>query len=91
MKHPMTSSNLRIGTRIGMSFAATIILLLCVALLAGQALGSVNQAVRDVTKDFYVKVQLINDIQIEINEQSRRVRNTLILDKPEQVQGELKL
>ena len=86
----MTLGNLRIGARIGIAFAATIALLALVSLLASYSLRSVNQAVRDVTKDFYIKVQLTNDIQIEINEQSRHVRNMLILEKPEQVQAEFK-
>ncbi len=83
-------SNLRIGTRIGLAFAATIILLIGVAVLAGGALSTVNQALQAVTKDFYVKVQLVGDIEDEINKQARFTRNLLIFDQTAQLEAEYK-
>jgi methyl-accepting chemotaxis protein len=83
-------SNLRIGTRIGLAFAATIVLLIGVAVLAGSALGTVNHSLQAVTKDFYVKVQLVGAIEGEINKQARFTRNLLILDQTAQLDAELK-
>ncbi|RYF01245.1 MAG: HAMP domain-containing protein [Comamonadaceae bacterium] len=75
--------NLRIGYRIGLAFAATIVLLAIVAVLSITALGKVNQALHSVTKDYYVKVRLLDDISNEVDKQARMVRNLLIFDAPE--------
>jgi len=76
-------SNLRIGYRIGLAFAATIVLLIVVALLSVRSLASVNDALHAVTKDYYVKVRLLDDIADEVDLQARQVRNLLIFDSPE--------
>ncbi|MDR6216091.1 methyl-accepting chemotaxis protein [Paracidovorax wautersii] len=75
--------NLRIGYRIGLAFAATIVLLIVVAVLSVTSLDRVNDALHSVTKDYYVKVRLLDDIADEVDLQARLVRNLLIFEAPE--------
>ncbi len=82
-------NDMRIGARIGLAFALTIVLLVTVAALAMQTLTTVNRALTDVTKDYYVKVRLTAKVGDEINKQARYARNMLILDAPAQRDGEL--
>ena len=82
--------NLRIGYRIGLAFAATIALLAVVAALSITALVKVNDALHAVTKDYYVKVRLLDDISDEVDKQARMVRNLLIFDAPDVRAAEVK-
>jgi len=82
--------NLRIGFRIGLAFAATIVLLAILAMLSVNALGKVNDALHSVTKDYYVKVRLLDDISDEVDKQARMARNLLIFDAPEARAEEVK-
>ena len=82
-------SGLRIGMRIGLAFACTIALLAAVALVSAQALTTVEQALRSVTQDYYVKVRLIGKVGDEINRQARTTRNLLIFEDAAQRAEEL--
>ncbi|GKT24338.1 methyl-accepting chemotaxis protein [Acidovorax sp. SUPP3334] len=82
--------NLRIGTRITLAFLATIALLILVSGIAMSALNNVNQALTLVTKDYYAKVRLLNEISDEVDQQARYVRNLVIFEDPTQRTQEIK-
>ncbi|GKS97138.1 methyl-accepting chemotaxis protein [Acidovorax sp. SUPP2825] len=82
--------NLRIGPRITLAFLSTIVLLLLVAGISMSALSNVNQALTLVTKDYYVKVRLLNEISDEVDQQARYVRNLVIFDDATQRAQEIK-
>ncbi len=85
-----TLAHLRIGPRIALAFALTLLLMLVVALFAGGMLTQVNRSLHLVTDDYYVKVQLVGQIQDEINKQARFARNLLIMDAGPARDGEAK-
>ena len=80
MQNPMnTIRNLKISRRMALSFGAVILLMLAVAGLAMQILMSLNQDLKDVTQDYYVKVRITNKISDEISKQGKFSRDSLIL------------
>ncbi|KWT93564.1 methyl-accepting chemotaxis protein [Candidatus Magnetominusculus xianensis] len=81
--------NMKTGTRLGLAFGIIIVLLLVIAVVGINSLGSLNHDMDDIVKDKYPKVAILNDIQGEINQIARSMRNMLILDKKEQIQKEL--
>ncbi|MDA8447578.1 methyl-accepting chemotaxis protein [Paracidovorax valerianellae] len=82
--------NLRIGPRITLAFLATIVLLMLVSGIAMSSLSNVNRALTLVTKDYYAKVRLLNEISDEVDQQARYVRNLVIFDNAEQRAQEIK-
>ncbi|MEO5361830.1 MAG: methyl-accepting chemotaxis protein [Nitrospirota bacterium] len=81
--------NMKTGTRLGLAFGIVVVLLVVVAFVGINSLGSLNHELDDIVKDKYPKVAILNDIQGEINQIARSMRNALIMDKKEQIQKEL--
>ncbi|MEQ6438280.1 methyl-accepting chemotaxis protein [Comamonas sp. w2-DMI] len=71
--------NMKIGTRMTLSFGMVILLLLVVALVSIQMLRSLSKEINDVTQDFYVKVRITSRISQEIGVQGQLARDMLIL------------
>ncbi len=80
--------NLKISRRMALSFGLVIVLMLAVAALSTQMLLSLNQDLKDVTQDYYVKVRLTNKISEEISKQGKFSRDSLILSA-DQSKGEV--
>ena len=71
--------NFTIGRRLGLGFAAVIIVMLVMAGLAYLRLGQVNRAIHQTNADRFPKTLLVNQIKDEVNETSRNMRNILLL------------
>ncbi|MGM9483358.1 methyl-accepting chemotaxis protein [Roseateles sp. NT4] len=82
-------SNLRIAKRLAIAFGICVTLLCLNSLMSASALSTINQSLKLITSDRYVKVQLVGDIKDEVNLQARIARNLLIFDKPEDREREL--
>ena len=82
-------SNLRIARRLALAFGICIALLCLVSILSAKALTTINESLKLITTDRFVKVQLVGDVKDEVNLQARIARNLLIFDKPDERTREL--
>jgi methyl-accepting chemotaxis protein len=81
--------NMKIGTRLGLGFGLVLVLLGLIAFIGLSRLGGLNEEIGNMVNDKYPKTVLANDIIENINQIARSMRNTLIMDKPEQIAKEL--
>jgi len=82
-------SNMKIGTRLGLGFGLILILLAVIAFIGITRLASLNESMDKIVNDRYPKTVQANDVIDNINQIARSMRNTLIMDKPEQIAKEL--
>ncbi|PIT77927.1 methyl-accepting chemotaxis protein [Limnohabitans sp. G3-2] len=81
--------NLRIGTRLGLSFAILLALLVAMAAVGIQELAKVAKDTDTIAHDRLIKVSLAQTIENEVNRQSRAIRTALIADDKKVVAAEL--
>ena len=81
--------NLRIGTRLGMSFAILLALLVAMAAVGIQELAKVAKDTEMIAHDRLIKVTLAQTIENEVNRQSRAIRTALIANDKKVVAAEL--
>ena len=81
--------NMKIGMRLGLGFGLVLVLLSVIAFIGITRLSQMNEAMDKIVNDRYPKTVLANDILDNINVIARSMRNTLIMDKREQIEKEL--
>lgn len=81
--------NLRIGTRLGLSFAILLALLVAMAAVGIQELAKVAKDTEMIAHDRLIKVNLAQTIENEVNRQSRAIRTALIANDNKVVAAEL--
>ncbi|NCT82417.1 MAG: HAMP domain-containing protein [Comamonadaceae bacterium] len=82
-------SNLRIARRLALAFGICVALLCVVSMLSATSLSTINESLRLITADRFVKVQLVGQVKDEVNLQARIARNLLIFDQPQDRTREL--
>ncbi len=85
----MSIANLKVGTRLGASFAALVLLLAAVAALGITRLQGLNQRTELITNDRYPKVANSFRIQEGILRSAALMRDLLVMDDPAQRQQTL--
>jgi methyl-accepting chemotaxis protein len=84
----MKLSDIRIGKRLLIGFGIVIALMLVVATVAVTRIHSINTTASLILSDRYAKLQLLNEIQLNVDDQARFLRNALIAGKdPAQVKS----
>jgi len=73
--------NLKVGVRLGLSFAVMIVLLVSIALLSIVRLNALNGAVNLLVEDRFVKVEQVNAAINHVNIIARSLRNMLLWDE----------
>lgn len=81
--------NLRIGTRLGLAFAALVALLISLALVGVNQLARVAKDTDVIAHDRLIKLSLTQNIENEVNRQSRALRTALIASDRKVVAAEL--
>ena len=81
--------NLRIGTRLGLAFAALVSLLIILAVIGINQLSQVATDTDLIAHDRLPKVNLAQVIENEVNRQSRAIRTALIAADPKVIAAEL--
>ena len=81
--------NLRIGTRLGLAFAALVSLLIVLAVIGTFKLDDVAADTDLIAHDRLPKVNLAQSIENEVNRQSRAIRTALIATEAKVVAAEL--
>jgi methyl-accepting chemotaxis protein len=82
-------SNMRIGARLGGGFGVIILLLIAMAATGIRQVNAVDSNTEIILHDRYLKVSLAQDLQNEVNRQSRALRTALIASDPVVIKGEL--
>jgi methyl-accepting chemotaxis protein len=81
--------NMKIGVRLGLGFGLVVLLMVIIAYIGITRLASLDDSVGKMANDRYPKTALANDISKQISVIARSMRNSLLLDKPEDVKKEL--
>ena len=80
-----TLSNLNIGARLGLAFAAVIALAAVVVVIGISRLSALKESIRLIGEDRMPKVVKLVDITDDVNLIARELRNSLIWDDPAKV------
>ncbi len=80
--------NMKIGTRLGLGFGLVLALLGMVAFIGITRMAGLNQAIDRVVLDRWPKTVQANSTIDLINEQSRVLRNIILLDDPVEMKAE---
>ncbi len=81
--------NMKIGTRLGISFGLLIVLMLLIAFTGVTRLASIDKQLDVIVHDRYPKVVMGSEIINNVNRIARSVRNILIMDRKEDIQKEM--
>ena len=76
--------NMKLGLRLGIGFAVTLILMMVLGVISYQRLGELNQEIKDTTYVSFPKTVQANNVIDAVNTISRHLRNALIYSGAEQ-------
>ena len=72
-------NNLKLGVRLGIGFAITLILLVVIAATSYTRLGALNDEIENMVSDKFPKTVISNDVIDAINTIARQLRNAYIM------------
>jgi methyl-accepting chemotaxis protein len=82
-------NNLKLGVRLGIGFAITLVLLIILAVTAYSRLGSLNTEVENLVNDKYPKIIDSIDVIRAMNQVAQINRNVLLVTDPVETQKQL--
>ena len=80
-------NNLKLGVRLGIGFAITLILLIVISVTAYTRLGELNSELDNIIEDKFPKTVMANDIADAINQIARQLRNAYIMTGSERTKA----
>lgn len=80
--------NMKIGHRLATGFAAIIALVIAMAALSISRIDAVDHNTELIVHDRYVKIALSNDVENELNQQARSLRNALITNDKHELEDD---
>ena len=81
----MSTANMKVGTKLGLGFAAVILMLIIISIISIFNIRSIQSGLNDLVNDKFPKTVWANDIIDNINVIARAMRNTLLVsDKDKQ-------
>ena len=78
-------NNMKIGQRLGISFAAAITLAAVIGLISVYKLSYVTDSLTLIDEDRVPKVEMLLGVTDRVNFSARELRNTLIFEQPEKI------
>ncbi len=81
--------NMKIGKRLGVGFAAVLILLTIVSVVAYLNVSKIDAGLHDLVFDKIVKTDLLAAMRNDANTSARAIRNYILLKEPDERQKEL--
>ena len=79
----MNFSNLKIGHRLAIAFSLSTLLLLIVVSVGAMGLAATSNEIRMTIQDRYMKIALLSGVKDRVAQQSRSLRDLLLLDATE--------
>ena len=86
----MKFSSMKVATRLGLGFAAVILVGLIVAVLGRLELQTIGRQLQQLSEQEMVKVELAGQIKDNLNEIARSVRNVLLLRESAEMQEQMR-
>ena len=83
--------NLKIGTRLGLSFALVVLLMIVIAVMGITRIESMNHATNVIVEDRYPKVDMTRDIRDNVMEFVLASYHMLATDSPEEIKKDIEL
>jgi len=80
-------NNLKLGVRLGIGFAITLVLLIVIAATSYSRLGSLNNEIENMVNDKFPKTVISNDVIDAINTIARQLRNAYIMTGTERTKA----
>lgn len=81
--------NLKIGVKLGASFAAVLLILVVISTVSLMSLSGMNSEVDNMVNDKYPKTVWANNVIDNINQIARSMRNTLLMKDVKGIRGEI--
>ncbi|MBF0566819.1 MAG: MCP four helix bundle domain-containing protein, partial [Nitrospirae bacterium] len=81
--------NMKTGARLGLAFGIVVLLLIIVSAVSITKLSQINTIVSKTINEEYPKIAFAVDVRNNVNVIARAMRNTLLVDKKEDIQKEL--
>jgi methyl-accepting chemotaxis protein len=85
----MSTANMKVGTKLGLGFAAVIVMLIAVAAIGIINMRSIQTQLNDMVNDKFPKTVWANNMVDGINTIARAMRNALLESDPTKIQKEL--
>ncbi|GGY28668.1 methyl-accepting chemotaxis protein [Pseudoduganella albidiflava] len=82
----MNLSNLRIGARLALGFAVTIVIMLLMSMIGISRIQEVAGRTEQLVNDRYAKVTLLNNMRSQVNRGAQAVRNAMLTPDAAQTQ-----
>ncbi|WP_167761483.1 methyl-accepting chemotaxis protein [Duganella callida] len=79
----MNITNLKIGHRLTIGFSLTTLLMAVVVIVGVLALGATSREMAFTIHDRYMKIGLLSQVKDEVNQQSRSLRDLLLVEPPQ--------
>jgi methyl-accepting chemotaxis protein len=79
----MNISNLKIGHRLTIAFSLSTLLLVVVVVVGALGLGATSDEIKLTIDDRYMKIGLLSDVKDRVAQQSRSLRDLLLIDASE--------
>lgn len=86
----MKSSNMKIGVRLGLAFAAIAVLLMVVGGYSISRMSVMDEKIGSLIEDKWPKTVMLNEIKGQVNVIARAIRNMVITNDPEEAKKESK-
>ncbi|MDO8312857.1 MAG: methyl-accepting chemotaxis protein, partial [Sideroxyarcus sp.] len=81
---------MKIAMRLGLGFAMVLVLLAVISVVSYLRVGQISTEIGNLVNDKFPKTVIANDIIDNINVIARAMRNSVLVNQPEEVQKELK-
>ncbi|MBF0564386.1 MAG: MCP four helix bundle domain-containing protein [Nitrospirae bacterium] len=80
--------NMKTATRLGLSFGIVVFMLIIISIVSLTKLSQIDAIVSDIIHDKYPKTDLANNVLNNVNIIARAIRNSILIDKKEEIQKE---
>jgi methyl-accepting chemotaxis protein len=82
-------TNMKLGLRLGLGFAAVLALTMILAIVSYVRLGTLNGEIENMVLDKFPKTVMANDAVDQINITARAIRNAMLVKSPQDAQKEI--
>jgi len=88
-KEKSVFTNMKLGVRLGLGFAAVLALMMVLAAISYVRFEALNLSIEEVVTDRFPKTVMANDAVDQINITARAIRNAMLVKTPEEAQKEI--
>ncbi len=79
--------SMKVGTRLSLGFGVVILLLLVILVVGVINMAGMNRSTQEIVSERYVTTALMAEVEIKVMDNTRQLRNMLLVDDPVKVEG----